>query len=91
MNDTTSSSVSEASLDSTSLLAPPNYADPNLLINYIRRVSINVLEEEDSTQSAATLQAVLVDGAELIKKFIGDPQVKSIFIQKISNNGKFLI
>jgi hypothetical protein len=63
-------------------------ADPNNLVNYIKRVAFSFLDEDDSSPVNGTLNTLLNDSHELIRKFISDPMAKSIFVQKISNKGK---
>lgn len=65
----------------------PSLVEPAQMIQYLKRICINMLEEDVdvSPTSLATLQSILTDYVESIKKFISDPLSKSLLIQKISN------
>jgi len=75
---------SEGSLDSSSL-PTPSLADIPTLIQYIRKVSSSILEEDDS--NTVSLISTLNDNADTVRKFSADPIARSLFIQKISNRG----
>ena len=71
-----------------SSLPTPTLADTVQVVNYIKRVAVSILEEDESPQqSAQVLSAALQDSLDVIRKFVADPQVKSLFVQKISNKG----
>lgn len=58
--------------------------------NYIRKAATILLPEEDAT--APDLNAVLDDkvNQDCIKKFLSDPQVQALYIQRICTKGKQL-
>ena len=62
-------------------------ADVNNFLKYLRR-AVPICLEEDSVSSPA-FEAALGDKnhQESIKKFIGDPQTRAIFIQRNSTKG----
>ena len=67
---------------------PPSLGDVNHVISYVKKVCGSLLDEEDmSSTGCENLSNVLKESADSIKKFISDPQAKSLFIQKISNKG----
>ena len=64
-------------------------ADVNHFLKYLRR-AVPICLEEDSVASPA-FEAALSDKGhqEAIRKFISDPQTRSIFIQRSSTKGKY--
>lgn len=78
------------SLVDTSSAPPPSLSDPSQVIGYITRVVSSILEDDDGhpPSGGTSLTAVLNDSQDSIRKFIGDPMAKSLFVQKISNKGK---
>lgn len=66
-------------------------ADVGLLVKYLRRVVPVLLEEDDVVQ--ASLEAALSDKANLdvLRKFIGDPQVKTLLVQRSSSKDEELV
>ena len=79
--DTSTGPVSVGSLPA------PSLSELSHLVNYIKR-AVSILEDDDQAPPvAAAFQASLNDASDSIRKFISDPQVRSLFIQKISNRG----
>ncbi|TGZ69850.1 hypothetical protein CRM22_003509 [Opisthorchis felineus] len=60
-------------------------ADPSALSQYLFKTVSCILEEDDD--GAVILRSVLEDptGRDAIKKFISDPQIHSLIVQKLSN------
>lgn len=58
--------------------------------NYILKAATVLLPEDDSQAEPITLKAALDDKAnqECIRKFLSDPQVATLFIQRSSSKGK---
>ena len=84
------------SMDSTSgppSLPTPTLVEPSHLVNYVKRIASSVLEDDQELSPATTaaLTSTLSDASDLIKKFISDPQIRTLFVQKISNKGRFNI
>ncbi|GAA48761.1 dynein heavy chain 1 cytosolic, partial [Clonorchis sinensis] len=63
-------------------------ADPSALSQYLFKAVSCILEDDDD--GAVVLRSVLEDptGRDAIKKFISDPQIHSLIVQKLSNKGE---
>lgn len=72
---------------------PQNIAlvDFTAFSNYILKAATVLLPEDDSQAEPKNLVAALDDktNQESIRKFIGDPQVTTLFIQRNSSKGKY--
>lgn len=66
-------------------------ADVSVLVKYLKNVIPALLEEDNSLHRS--LKALLDDSGqqEKLKKFISDPQVKSLLIQRTSAKGSKVI
>jgi hypothetical protein len=79
----------DTSTGSVGSLPAPSLTEPRHLVSYIKRVAVSLLEEDEPTPaSIAAFQAALSSSTESIQKFISDPQVRSLFVQKTSSSGK---
>lgn len=63
-------------------------ADVGLLVKYLRRVVPVLLEEDDVVHPS--LESALSDkgNLEILRKFIADPQTRSLLIQRSSSKGE---
>lgn len=59
--------------------------------NYLRKAASVLLPEDDAHLEPQALNAALEDktNQECIRKFISDPQVSILYIQRSSSKGKF--
>jgi len=66
--------------------------DYTAFINYILKAATILLPEDDSQAQPKNLVAALDDKAnqECIRKFISDPQVTTLYIQRNSSKGEIL-
>lgn len=65
--------------------------DSTAFINYILKAAAILLPEDDSQAQPIALKAALDDKAnqEFIRKFISDPQISTLYIQRSSSKGKW--
>ena len=84
--------MTEASEGGTGAVDPTSgqvaLADVDHFLKYLRR-AVPICLEEDAVQSPA-FEAALADRnhLEAVKRFIGDPQTRAIFIQRSSSKGQ---
>lgn len=85
------SEASEGGGDSTPVSQNVAITEFGTFVKYITKVVTILLEEEDSVPPA--LEAAIDDrnNHECIRKFLSDPQVRALFIQRNSSKGRLML
>lgn len=65
-------------------------AEVDAVVRYVRRVAVVMLEEDD--EPSVELQTALKTPqyVEAVRKFVGDPQTKSLLVQRCATKGMFV-
>lgn len=80
----------EGSLEASPVAQNVAVVDYNAFSNYLKKVVTVLLEESDDVPPAFTSALEEKDHAECIRKYLGDQQVRALFIQRNSSKGKLL-
>lgn len=77
----------DQSIDSQQTVA---IVDHKAFCNYLRKAILVLFDDEDNLISSKLEEALDENRSnqECIKKFLSDPQVQTLYIQKSSNKGK---
>ena len=79
--------------DSTSQggeIATQAVIEVSVFANYLRRVVPVLLEEADDTPAALVAALKDKNAIDCMKKFLSDPQVPVLFVQRVSSKGAVL-
>ena len=68
-----------------------NYAEVSDFCNYLKRTVGFHIEDNEDTPKSLTDCLKEADSIEYIRKFIRDPQTSTLFIQRISVKGIYLV
>lgn len=82
----------EGNVSQPSSVAQPvtsELADIKQLIKYIKRVVPVLLEDDDDIPPALETSLQDKNNAEILKKFISDPQCRAVLIQRSSSKGAY--
>lgn len=83
-------SLENTSVVDTSVVDIQNVAivDYGEFANYIRKAATILLPEEDATAPALNVALDDRTNQDCIKKFLSDPQIQALYIQRTSSKGK---